>query len=640
MVLVRRRLSKVKRVHLETQIVGLLIDIAHHGLVIDAPAFAPVVGGEWAGLDLAGYSGQLRLDRARLTLDLDVPSGDALGPLYRMLRVRNQPSTIRLDDVSEVSAELTHMRRLGEGAEIHLYHWAWSGLQKPSVWLGQLRGELPQFGNLALVERGNGWVKSGRDGFRLDGRYLWHLVPGNLDPADHTAVLEPRGVAVNRHDLVNDILCMEFAFGGALRLDHIVGIDERRRPVAAISVGQLARPLGKHRAPVPDYVGRADTWIPELFRLTAAKVSDEGIEPLVIAIGAYLDSVVDHLDGGYLKAQVGLEAFARRLVGGGRPELLVHDEAAWREWAESVRPSIQRLLRDPQRLDTVYGKIVSAMFAPTGDLVTRALRAKGLDLPRELIAEVKKRNYPAHGFLMNRTVDHDLDADVRRLEMVQTLIAALVAGHVGYCGPLKGYDVDAAGYRPSPSWWPVATSADDAAIQYMGERSSEADMPRDVSTRAHQLRGSLQPGADPVTAATQAKVIFEDARDPIRVRWLDLELTGYVAQPHAGERLSDVLGVARGDRLAAHVSAYRRQVGTRHDQGVIEHFFVETLEELVRARQRAKSANGAQLELSFGRESGASDHPVGATFPRNVFDRVLDGFLAALHLQLGSIGRR
>jgi hypothetical protein len=84
--------------------------------------------------------------------------------------------------------------------------------------------------------------------------------------------------------------------------------------------------------------------------------------------------------------------------------------------------------------------------------------------------EVAKRNYPAHGFLMNADLEHDIDRDARRLEMVQTLLAALLACHIGYRGPLRGYDPDPNGHRPSPAWWPVSTKQEDVWVRYVAER--------------------------------------------------------------------------------------------------------------------------------------------------------------------------
>jgi len=225
---------------------------------------------------------------------------------------------------------------------------------------------------------------------------------------------------------------------------------------------------------VPDDVYGAALWVPEFFRLLAAKLGEEGLEPLVIAITSYLDAEADHLDGGYLKAQVGLEAFAKRLVGDGRPELLVRDEAAWRQWVNTLRPVIAKHIADPERVGGVIDKFLSARFAPTGDMVRRAFAQNAIHLPREVLTEIKKRNKPAHGFLMNSVLEHDIDRDHRRLEMIQTLLAGLVALHVGYGGPLKGYDVGTDGRRPSPGWWPLSTSGEDAEVRFLAERASSA----------------------------------------------------------------------------------------------------------------------------------------------------------------------
>jgi hypothetical protein len=164
------------------------------------------------------------------------------------------------------------------------------------------------------------------------------------------------------------------------------------------------------------------------------------------------------------------------------------------------------------------------------------------------------------------------------------------------------------------------------------------EMAHSVATRARALRAGLAPSADPVAAAIAARRLFEDAGDGVRVRWLNLELQGYEPALAAIGPLPRVLCVPPHDRLAAHVAAYRMQRALRHGPPYLVHFFVEALPALVAARQQASSATGNELELSFGPDPGSSKYPATAAFPRNVFDRVLGGFLAALHLQLGTLG--
>jgi hypothetical protein len=161
---------------------------------------------------------------------------------------------------------------------------------------------------------------------------------------------------------------------------------------------------------------------------------------------------------------------------------------------------------------------------------------------------------------------------------------------------------------------------------------------RDVVKRqARSLQLRLNHGrVDPVTAATEAFRLFTDAAAAVHVRWLTLELHGYGEQVDSTP-LHIVLGVPSGDRLAAHVAAYRTQRG-RSTAGEFRHFFVESLGELVSASASVATSGGTSgLELEFGTSPGASGHPRNGTFGRDVFERVVAGFVAALHLQLGAL---
>ncbi len=166
------------------------------------------------------------------------------------------------------------------------------------------------------------------------------------------------------------------------------------------------------------------------------------------------------------------------------------------------------------------------------------------------------------------------------------------------------------------------------------------ELRQSIATRARAVQVRLnEPGVDPVAAAVDAKRIFEDASDATRTRWLTLELAGY-AEHVPARPLHVVLDVPAGDRLAAHVAAYRSQRGTNVTPGQppaeFRHFFVEPLAELVATRARvAAGATGTSVVLDFGPEPGVPSYPRSGEFTRDVFDRVVLGFVAALHLQLG-----
>lgn len=456
----------------------LLVEANSGMFALPQPSFARLADGVWGEYSLAGWEGRLSGGKDGLTLFIKAEWED-LGILTGMMDLRNQPASIILADESLIEAALAHMTRIGDEAEVQLYHWSWRTAFKPVCWVGELVAELPHFGNMRVNEKGPEW-SIGRHGCALEGRYGWYLLPmdGKADQKNsYLVVLDPRSIEIEREALRADLLAMQFAFGVSVKLDSLLGLDAERRPVAAISTGYFVRDIQGSRAPVPDFLADGEVWPPELFRRLALQIQGDGLEPLIIAITSYLDSASDHLDGAYLKAQVGLEAFAKRMAARSSPELVVKDATEWKNWVESLRDLVKQKLLDPGKTDMVLGKFSSAMHAPSGELVAKVLSASGIKLPKEITEEIRKRNYPAHGFLMNKDTRIEIDRDSRRLEIVQTLIGALVALHVGYTGPLRGYDPDEEGSRPSPDWWPVRAEAEDVFVEYLAERSTMGPRP-------------------------------------------------------------------------------------------------------------------------------------------------------------------
>ncbi len=166
------------------------------------------------------------------------------------------------------------------------------------------------------------------------------------------------------------------------------------------------------------------------------------------------------------------------------------------------------------------------------------------------------------------------------------------------------------------------------------------ELRRLVGEQARSLQLRLGHGrVDPITAATEACRVFTDAADAVRARWLGLELNGYGDQVDS-RPLHVVLGVTVGDRLAAHVVAYRTQRGFAADGREFRHFFVEPLSDLIVTSARVATSGGTSaLELEFAPAPGAPGHPRSGTFGRDVFERVVAGFVAALHLQLGTLAK-
>lgn len=148
-----------------------------------------------------------------------------------------------------------------------------------------------------------------------------------------------------------------------------------------------------------------------------------------------------------------------------------------------------------------------------------------------------------------------------------------------------------------------------------------------------------------VTLASEAEAVFAKVGDQTLDSWLKLELHGYGKLTEV-RPLHEVLGVGPGDRLAVQVAAYRTQVGhvfeagTRRHGSPCAHFFVESLQILTESaeRVRGRGSTGA-LELEFGPHAGRPDYPKHLEFPVDVFDRVLLGFRATLHLRLRELAR-
>jgi hypothetical protein len=171
------------------------------------------------------------------------------------------------------------------------------------------------------------------------------------------------------------------------------------------------------------------------------------------------------------------------------------------------------------------------------------------------------------------------------------------------------------------------------------------ELKQSIAARARDLQKRINERPPPLAVAEETNRIFEDAADEPRTRWLTLEITGY-GELASAKPLHEVLRVPPGSRLPAHVSAYRTQQGWDASTSQVaprrafRHFFVESLGELTAARDKLdRSTGGGSVVLDFGPQLGDPTYPTTGEFGRDVFDRILMGFEAALHLQLGTLLR-
>ena len=158
---------------------------------------------------------------------------------------------------------------------------------------------------------------------------------------------------------------------------------------------------------------------------------------------------------------------------------------------------------------------------------------------------------------------------------------------------------------------------------------------------ARALRAALAtPPVDLVTVATQARALFAPT-DPLRARWMELELGGYRAIAQT-PMLHDLLGVPLDHHLARTVADYRTQIGriwtkdARRD--TVFHFFVEPLAEIVAARDRVRAADvQGFVKLAFAIPASVPEYPRTLEFSADVFEVIVSGIKAALWHEIGDV---
>jgi hypothetical protein len=344
---------------------------------------------------------------------------------------------------------------------LELTEWQRSTGAEPVAWIGFLRGaEARRACNLCI--RGNG--KRSYNSLRLDAHAAWHLVrKGVFGRRTYVAIIDTKGAPVDRAHLWNDFAALEFLFGTPLRLDVLVGVDEKNEAVAAYgaSFGYRFLPDANHEPPLPDE--RDATWMAVAFPLVARALREPEPNPATIATCGYVDSTNGHIDGQYLFAQVALESVAERLTTEKRP--LVKDVGAWEAWVKSQRSLLAQHAVDAAAINVLALKLRDAAKPTSSRLVQQTLQQMGVVTPEDGLAEIDGRNVVAHTLSITDGKPYDFERDVRRVRIIRTLIAAMILRHVRYEGALVGWDLDERGWPLQAAWFTTTHSAREAARQ-------------------------------------------------------------------------------------------------------------------------------------------------------------------------------
>lgn len=445
--------TKAAPIRLAAPLARILSAYAHGGAEVPALTFAPVAN----VTGLASRSGH----PPRGTL-VALDSGDAVLSLDGYLKDRDDEAgtnvVIELADGSTVGcahAYVTSQKTsIAKGqppvlsTELQLTEWHWTTGEQPVAWVAVLRGA--DFKSSNLHVKGHGRWSS--NSLRLEGNAAWHLTrKGVAGKRTCLVILDAHGLDMVRAQLWDDFAALEFLFGTTLRLDSLVGVNEKNEAVGAfgVSFGYRFRSDGDREPPLPE--DRDKTWIAVAFPRLARALAAAEPNPVTIATCGYIDSTVGHIDGQYLFAQVALEALANRLTPIGKP--VVNDERAWKAWVKSIRNVLKEHAADEWALSVLAGKVGAACRPTTSRLVHQTLQRMGIEAPREALDEIEGRNGVAHTLSMTDGAPYDIERDVRRVRIIRALLAALVLRHVGYEGALSGWDLDDQGWRKPVGWF-------------------------------------------------------------------------------------------------------------------------------------------------------------------------------------------
>lgn len=441
--------------------------VALGGLDVPEPDLGRLVRGTWAGRNLHDA------DTAELAIEGDGSIALAVrgARFVELNEFRSLPgnrpveattSTGRLDALFGGLRSIT----FGAGVEttLEMDVWSWRSNTKPVAWMATLEGARFSDGN--LLARVEGWPERNGDagaraglklaftsrGQILEGGglrwYLWASKERAPTARHVTAVIEVLDGDLDVERVGHSLRVVEFVLGGSARVTTFVGVDGDGAAVAALALQHdPARTDRRTRSPVPD-TQRAPRWQGELFRKVAA-VIDRPNDISYLATQPYVEALWHHLDGAYLGVQVALEAFAAE-AGPDELEERVRDKAEWLAWVEARAVEIATMGRDAAMGETLVNVLRGAWRSSSSRTVERYFEANGTPLPKNVIKEVRRRNPVAHELVMTAGEKRDVDTDLDRVSLIQTVLVAALALHVGYDGPIAG----GTNGDEDPEWWP------------------------------------------------------------------------------------------------------------------------------------------------------------------------------------------
>lgn len=453
------------RTALTGRIAEVTLDVRYGGLRPEKTELPVPTRLVWAGLDLPVNDAELSLEHGALTLKIFDGGGHGPMEIFRRMRVLNEAARVELTDGSVVAAKLAHVPRCGAilrrdgskcgGAEMQLVYWDWLPTAVANLlFVGRFEG-LQRFpgGNLVLQQGG----ACSTEHLRLQGVLSWHLIHGDHE---RYAIASFDGAPPTAGALLGDLAALDFVAGESLDLPVMWAVDEHGATVGAIGPGRPRPITHRHRIPVPAGHQVEECWAAPLFH-SLAKFTQPDESPIFTAITGYLDALRGHIHGGYLLAQVALEAFCKATLPSKASSPLVTVVADWQKWIDERARELQAFAPNPADAAILLNKLRGNVFnRPTGEVVELAFEEWRVQLPAEVIREIGKRNSVAHKFTMFDELRGDIQNAADRVDMIQMLLAAAIAKHTGYAGPIVGWERDKMGALRVPEFWQSAEIAE------------------------------------------------------------------------------------------------------------------------------------------------------------------------------------
>lgn len=450
-----------------------------------APALGRAARLEWAGSDVTDSTGEVRIREDVLEIEW---RGNGIPLAFRQdeyKRFHNSPFRGVLDAGWRFSAE---SGMFGETEALEGHYWqADDPDQSPVLWVAKVGGvlrdrDLEAPGNLRAL-RTRASTRHVTWGHRFFGNYTYYIVPQvQADGAKAWFIVIDTGAdgPPTRRPTFQDVLALQFVLGRGLFFDLIYGLDAASSVVALVG-GRHGRDHGRRpqiAVPVP-FASSEEHWPGQFFEAISKKYREHPELRLYIALTFYLDSLTSiHVEGRYLALHVALEAFAYwYLEQDEGEEAPLVDKAKWAAWLKDTRPAIMDLATAGMG-EALFTKITSVAARRASSLVVEeAFKRLGLELLPEMATELEVgRGRIVHTAAMFPETQAQLDAYLKPIALVRTMLIALVARVVGYRGAIVGWERP--GQTADPEWWPVDPACREAALcRFDVQRPSESKGP-------------------------------------------------------------------------------------------------------------------------------------------------------------------